>query len=497
MSWRGVPWCFAAIACDIHPDDSGSADSATGADSAADTSDSTDPGGSGDTSAPVDSAGEPTDDTGDTVPTCTSGLVGARTIKVCGAVADQWAGTYLSGGAQGDQTTLAVGTYSYGEGEQVDVYLLQDFTSSGWLSSTMKVSGVSDAITNGFGMNPTLTGELDGDGVTDLTVSAMYADSGNVLVYLGPITDDLDPGDYDAVLGGDTWDGFGWGVSVVQDMEGDGDDELLVESYSYPWVSLSLFAGPVETSDASSAFATYATDGALSGAELSNGDLDGDGISELLVHVYPMGPDGYTMGSAPVLYLVSADAAGEVALEDYPMISTERGWGPEPHESNTADMDGDGYQDLLLEMRCEDSKKCAGEAQSAWFPGPITDSLGVTDASSTYTYDDGTGIGIGQIVVSTPVGDLDGDGQGGDILFILPGEDLVWFQPAPPTPGDTVLDAADVLLDSDLDVEGLYQTMALPDVDADGYDDLALGAGGADNGAEDAGAVYILFGGSW
>ena len=77
-------------------------------------------------------------------------------------------------------------------------------------------------------------GDVDGDGFDDLLVSASNEDSGGpgagaAYLVLGPITGDLDLSEADAKLLGEIDnDNAGYAVSGAGDVDGDGLDDLLI-----------------------------------------------------------------------------------------------------------------------------------------------------------------------------------------------------------------------------------------------------------------------------
>ena len=457
-------WCLLSLGCDIHPDDSGAPDS----DSAV--------------------------DTGPVVPTCASAREGGRTVKLCGASPSEYVGSGLSSGEIEGVSTLAVGSYTYEEGQPIAIAMVQDFSADAWLSSSWQVAGTSDADTSSFGYHLDISGDLDGDGSADLAATAQSTALGSVLIFDGPLVAGLSPTDYDAVLSGDDTYRAGAQVGAVPDIDADGDDELMVVTRirASSWTTDSyLYQGPVVTAELADASAHYNPETFPVMADVLSGDIDGDGLIEVMISDILLGGSSDVRDSVGVLYMVPAEAMGEVTLADYDAISLEDGWYPAPSEANMTDIDGDGYQDLLVELLCFESKLCGGTSRAGLFSGPIESSIGVSDAASTFTYDGETYIN------ATLGGDLDGDGQTGDAVVTVQDVNQVWVVPAPFPTGDTVLDADNAVLSSDLDPEQLNRLAALPDVDADGYDDVAISALAAEDGGAHAGAVYILFGGSW
>lgn len=150
------------------------------------------------------------------------------------------------------------------------------------LADTTTLSGL---YTNeGFGQ-AMAAGDFDGDGVSEVAISAPYANS-----YLGRIAvvgDDLDPV---AVLGGqETYEIPGWTLAAA-DLDGDGADELILgaplnDTADNAAGQVRVYAGGADFMDGPALAASF--DGEFHdfqlGSGLGVGDVDGDGVDELLM----------------------------------------------------------------------------------------------------------------------------------------------------------------------------------------------------------------------
>ncbi|MCB9688554.1 MAG: VCBS repeat-containing protein [Alphaproteobacteria bacterium] len=182
-----------------------------------------------------------------------------------------------------------------------------------------------------------------------------------------------------------------------------------------------------------------------SGADaLVAGDFDGDGYDDLIVHSVT-GIDLYEGSANGLPAPVSRDLTS--GLQQY--------WSGYPEVPLTLDVDGDGYDDLLLSRSQEFTLVYGGPA------GLVT----------TWVH---------QVVLPSPVyqvatGDLNGDGYddivfsldnaaGGRIVYWWPGSAMGLVQfPAFSWSGGQVFGTAD---------------LAVFDANGDGYDDVAIGGGG-------------------
>lgn len=131
-------------------------------------------------------------------------------------------------------------------------------------------------------------GDLDGDGYAELVMgSHMYGGLGADWIFRGgTLTGDLTTADADATLIAASAAGMSVGLDMVDDLDGDGGKELFVGASSG---SAYVFAGGTlsGTFDESAAAVTLTGPvGSLFGSDLAHGDLDADGLIDLVVSGY-------------------------------------------------------------------------------------------------------------------------------------------------------------------------------------------------------------------
>jgi hypothetical protein len=201
-------------------------------------------------------------------------------------------------------------------------------------------------------------GDVDGDGVEDILVGASGSDaggvdSGAVYVVSGPVSGTLDLAEADAKLVGDTGDLAGASVSSG-DVDGDGVGDVIAGAPAglVTYLVLGAVSGTASLSLADTKLVGEAF-GDNTGSSVSSGDVDGDGVDEILVGAFFEGTGGSHAGAAYVV-LEHADGTVDLSLADAKLMGEAAG--DQAGISIAAgDTDGDGAQDVLVGANGQDA----------------------------------------------------------------------------------------------------------------------------------------------
>ena len=407
----------------------------------------------------------------------------------------------IVGASTGDDGGTAAGeayvVFGTGDGFGVDVAGRQviDLTS---LTAAEGFIIQGDDMNDLAGESVSWAGDVNGDGIDDLIIGASGGDGGGSYAGEAYVVFGSDAGfgvdvagrqviDLTSlsvaqgfmIQGDEASDRAGISVSSAGDVNGDGFDDLILGAHlgddggtgaGEAYVVFGTGDGfgvdvaGRQVIDLTSLTATQGfiiqgdEAGDLAGLSVSTaGDVNGDGFDDLIVGARAGSDGGDYAGEAYVVFGTSAgfgiDVAGRQVV-DLTSLTAAQGFiiqGDEPGDfageavSTAGDVNGDGFDDLIIgAIRGDDGGLYAGEAYVVF----------------------GSDVGFGVDVAGRQVIDLSTftSAQG----FVIQGNEAIDWT------GNSVSTAGDL--------------------NGDGFDDLIVGARGADDGGDGAGGAYVLFG---
>jgi len=399
----------------------------------------------------------------------------------------------------------------------------------GWPSADVELAdsdyqlfGEDNDDQSGFAVSD--AGDVDGDGLGDLLIGADTSAHAAYLVLgasLGPDTEiDLADADY-TFAGEDSGDHAGYSLSSAGDVDGDGLDDILIGAWgddsagdeagaAYLILAASLgSSSEILLEDADHKFVGVDEYERAGHAVSSAGDVDGDGLDDILIGATMKNTGGDYAGAT---YLVLASSLGsdpEFDLDDADYTFTgEAEYDFSGHAVSTAgDVDGDDLDDILIGAYGEDSGGDEGGATYLVLAASLGSSTEIDLGNADYKF-----IGEGATADEdyfgfsvSNAGDLDGDGLG-DLLVGAERDDsggsnsgaaYIFLAASLGSSSEIAIADADYqwVGESGSDRAG-YSVSGAGDVDGDGLDDVIVGAYKESTGAYHGGAAYLVLGAS-
>ena len=410
-------------------------------------------------------------------------------------------------------------------------------------SNGFRIDGANEGENSGRSISS--AGDINGDGYDDLIIGAQYADnnglnSGSSYVVFGKASgfsasidlSALDGSNGFRIDGANRGDQSGVSVSSAGDINGDGYDDLIIganranNNGSYSGSSYVVFG---KASGFSASMDLSALDGSNgfrldgegsfnnSGRSVSSaGDVNGDGYDDLIIGAYGADHNGSLSGSS---YVVFGKASGFAATMDLSTLDGSNGFRLDGENqgdhsgtsvSSAGDVNGDGYDDIVIWAHGTDPNGFSSGSSYVVFGKASGFSasmdLSALDGINGFRIDgDDQGDSSGVSILSA--GDFNGDGYhdliigayGADNNGDDSGSSYVVFGKANGFDARIDLSALDGSNGFRLDGENEddysgHSVSSAGDVNGDGYDDLIIGAYGADYNSPNSGSSYIVFG---
>ncbi len=356
-------------------------------------------------------------------------------------------------------------------------------------------------------------GDFDGDGLNDFLIGARDypADAwdGGIWMVFGRDagwSTEIPAATLVAITGDSTAQRFAQNVTGVEDLDGDGLDEVAAfsahgDGYTYvfmgrsSWSSMSYSAADVELVGPAGS--------EVAGEDISSGDFDGDGYGDLAIgsakHDSEDGRAWVVLGSGATYGVSSLDSA------PIQLAPAESGARFGNAIASAGDVDGDGADDLLVAAEESDLTEIDGGAVHLYTQLDGLAGLVVGGAWASWLGEAG-GDELGTHDMIASAGDMDGDGVP-DLLFVAAGYDTTSLTDAGKIylasgaqiePGEQA--AADIAWswvgDGGGDLFGSTGEGLAPagDVDGDGRLDFLVGADEEDYPYTEAGRAYVFLG---
>ncbi|QSJ16083.1 FG-GAP repeat protein [Nostoc sp. UHCC 0702] len=416
-------------------------------------------------------------------------------------------------------------------------------------SNGFVINGINAGDNSGTSVSS--AGDINGDGIDDLIIGADRADpngqydAGSSYVVFGSSSgfaasfnlSSLNGSNGFVINGIDFFDYLGFSVSSALDINGDGFDDVIIgapganprggfnggSSYIV-FGSSSGFASSLNLSDlnGSNGFVINGIDdnSPFLGISVSSaGDINGDGIDDLIIGADRADPNGQQRAGSS--YVVFGSSSGFAASLDLSSLNGSNGFvinGIDAGDylgssvSSAGDINGDGFDDLIIGVRGADpnGQQRAGSSyvvfgSSNGFAASLD--LSSLDGSNGFVIN---GINTGDYLGSVSSA-LDFNGDGIDDLIIgasgtdpnrqqRAGSSYVVFGSSNGFGASLDLSSLDgsngfVINGIDADDFSGSSVSSAGDINGDGFDDLIIGARGADpNGQDRAGESYVVFG---
>ena len=291
--------------------------------------------------------------------------------------------------------------------------LFSQFTSEKVLTIYGENSGDS------FGPPPSSAGDINGDGVDDIILGANYNDSGGVdagraYIFWGSstISGNISASNADIIITGENSGDFFGVISEAGDINGDGIDDVVIGGYNndsggsdagraYIFWGSTTRSGNLEASQADIIITGENSYDSFGVSVSTAGDLNGDGITDLVVGASRSDAVRSNAGCAYVFW-GGTSFSGHLTADQADVIitGTDRDQYLGSIVSNAGDINGDGFDDLII------GAIGSGKVYLFWGGSSLSGHLDDNQANVIFTGSSSDTFG-GSI---SPLGDVNQDG---------------------------------------------------------------------------------------
>jgi FG-GAP repeat len=392
---------------------------------------------------------------------------------------------------------------------------------------------------------PDAAGDINGDGFDDVVVGAHHASpngirSGSAFIVFGrggtapfPAAQSLgmlNGGNGFRVDGQGIFEYCGKGVSDGGDINGDGIDDVLIGSYGAPGATVAGVTYVVFGRSGTAPFGSVLNPASLNGSNgfrlvgeqtsdssgaalAAAGDVNGDGLDDLIIGARYGNANGPDSGAAYVVFGRSGVGAfaSSIALSSLDgnngfRVFITPGQRLGAGVSGAGDINGDGVDDLIVGTQNIDYSYVVFGRSGGGFPASLNGIM--LNGSDGFRI---AGMGLGEFTgrFVSRAGDINGDGVSDLIVGALSadangvdsGRSYVIFGRSAPAQFGEVLDVSGLNGNNGFHLVGAAAgdqsgapVSATGDVNGDGVDDLVVGAPGGDSNGSESGSSYVLFG---
>jgi hypothetical protein len=256
-----------------------------------------------------------------------------------------------AGDINGDgYSDLVIGAYRSSNGEFEEGKAFVYLGSASGLSTTSAWTAESNQTSSWYGSSVAGAGDLNRDGYDDLVVGARNYDNGQsnegaAFVYLGSASGPSTSVDW--ILESDVGSSyFGSSVAGAGDINGDGYSDLLVSAFNYNGEGAAfVYTGSASGVSSTPAWISPSNPLNFGASAAGAGDINGDGYSDIVVGVY-----GYSNGESfeGAVSVYTGSAAGLSSTPVWSIESNQTMAYLGFSVAGAGDTNGDGYSDILV-----------------------------------------------------------------------------------------------------------------------------------------------------